>query len=55
MEMDQVPRIGALVDPAVRAPMEAAIEAEITEAFAFAESSPFPAPAELYTAVYDEA
>ncbi len=55
MEMDQVPRIGALVDAAVRAPMEAAIEAEITEAFAFAESSPFPAPAELYTAVYDEA
>ena len=43
---------GLTFDPSC---MEAAIEAEITEAFAFAESSPFPAPAELYTAVYDEA
>ena len=55
MQDDQVPRIGALLDPAVRQPIEAAIEAEIREAFAFAEASPFPAQSELYTAVYDEA
>ena len=55
MQDDQVPRIGALLPAATRQSIEAAAEAEIREAFAFAESSPFPPAAELFTAVYDQA
>jgi TPP-dependent pyruvate/acetoin dehydrogenase alpha subunit len=49
---DQVPRIGALVEPAQRKQIEADVEAEIQEAFAFAEQSPFPDYTELFTDVY---
>lgn len=52
IENDQVPRLGAMIDPAVKAAIDAAIEEEITEAFAFAENSPPPEAKELYTHVY---
>lgn len=52
---DQVPKIGALVDPAKRKEIEAGVEADVREAFAFAERSPFPERPELYTDVYSEA
>jgi TPP-dependent pyruvate/acetoin dehydrogenase alpha subunit len=55
VENDQVPRLAALVGPARRAEIEAEVGAEIAAAFAFAESSPFPAPGELYTDVFREA
>ncbi len=55
MESDQVPRLAAMVEGRRRAAIEAAVEREIAEAFSFAESSPFPAPAELYTDVFKEA
>lgn len=54
-ENDQVKRLGELLDPAVRRTTEEAVEAEIGEAFAFAEESPFPADDELYSDVYKEA
>lgn len=52
MENDQVPRLGAMIDSGVKAAIDAEIEEEIVEAFAFAENSPPPAPEELYTNVY---
>ena len=55
MENDQVPKIGALVDSAKRKEIEAGVEQEIQEAFAFAEASPFPDYTELFTNVYKEA
>ena len=55
MENDQVARLAALVEPSQRGAIEAEVEAEIAAAFAFAESSPFPAPHELYTDVFKEA
>lgn len=51
---DQVPRIAAMVDPARRKQIEQQVEAEIADAFAFAETSPFPEPAELFTDVFKE-
>ena len=44
---------GASLD--VRQRIEAEVEAEIREAFAFAEESPFPSDEELYTDVWKEA
>ena len=52
---DQVGKIGALVEPARRKQIEDEVEAEIREAFAFAEQSPFPELPELYTDVFKEA
>lgn len=52
VENDQVERIGRLLKPAVRANIEAAVEAEVLEAFAFAEASPVPNESELYTDVF---
>lgn len=52
---DQVVRIGSLLQPGVRVGIEESVEAEIQEAFVFAEQSPFPAPGELYTDVFTEA
>jgi TPP-dependent pyruvate/acetoin dehydrogenase alpha subunit len=49
---DQIARLGAMIDPDSRARIDGAIEREIAEAFAFAEDSPFPEPAELYTHVF---
>jgi len=54
MENDQVRRLAALVDPAERKRIEADVETEIQDAFAFAESSPFPLESELYTDVFKE-
>lgn len=49
---DQLLRVGALLDAALREGIEAEVEAEVAEAFRFAEESPFPEPAELYTDVF---
>lgn len=54
-ETDQVNRIGNLLEPIVRRKIESEVEAEIREAFAFAEESPFPADEELYTDLFREA
>ncbi|MCB0064839.1 MAG: thiamine pyrophosphate-dependent dehydrogenase E1 component subunit alpha [Caldilineaceae bacterium] len=53
-ENDEVKRLGALVAPAQRAQIEAAVEAEIAEAIAFAEASPFPGAEELYTDLFKD-
>lgn len=52
LENDQVPRIGALLDPLEKVRIEAEVEREIAAAVDFAETSPFPAVKELYTDVY---
>jgi TPP-dependent pyruvate/acetoin dehydrogenase alpha subunit len=49
---DQVKRIAELLDPCQREHVEQEVEAEIQAAIAFAEASPFPDGAELYTDVY---
>ena len=49
---DQVKRIAELLDPCQREHIEQEVEAEIQAAIAFAEASPFPDGAELYTDVY---
>jgi TPP-dependent pyruvate/acetoin dehydrogenase alpha subunit len=51
-ERDEVARVGARLAGDVRAAIEADVEAEIREAFEFAEESPEPEPAELYTDVF---
>jgi TPP-dependent pyruvate/acetoin dehydrogenase alpha subunit len=53
-ERDQVKLIGGMLEPGVRMDIEAEVEAEIQEAFAFAEESPFPSDEELFSQVYDE-
>jgi len=55
MTHDQVKCLAALVEPAERQRIEAEVEAEIQAAFDFAEASPFPPAAELYTDVFKEA
>ena len=52
MEMDQVPRLAALLPEAERAAIEAEAEAAIDATVAFAEQSPFPEPEELYRHVF---
>jgi TPP-dependent pyruvate/acetoin dehydrogenase alpha subunit len=44
-----------MVKPARRQKIEDEVEAEIHEAFTFAEESPFPLPEELLTDVYQGA
>lgn len=51
---DAIRAIGEQVPPLERAMIEVAVEREVAEAFAFAESSPFPAVAELMTDIYTE-
>jgi TPP-dependent pyruvate/acetoin dehydrogenase alpha subunit len=51
---DQVARMAAAVEPEVRKRIETEVEAEIADAFAFAESSPFPAPEALHAQVFKE-
>ncbi len=51
---DQVARLATSIDPALRKSIEAAVEAEIADAFAFAERSPFPGPGALHTQVFRE-
>lgn len=49
---DQVRRLALMVDEQQRRRIEAEVEAEIEEAFAFAEKSPFPESGELFTDVF---
>ena len=51
---DALPRMAERVDPRERARLEAEVEEEIAEAFAFAESSPFPCAAALTSDVFKE-
>jgi TPP-dependent pyruvate/acetoin dehydrogenase alpha subunit len=51
---DQVARLAEMVEPTQRWAIEQAVEAEIREAFAFAEASPFPEEGELFTDVFKE-
>lgn len=49
VENDQVERVGALLSTERRKEIEREVEAAIADAFLFAEQSPFPDVAELYT------
>lgn len=49
---DQAARLGAMLLPSQREAIEREVEAEIRDAFAFAEASAFPEPGELYTDVF---
>ncbi len=51
---DEVARVGARLGARVRAEIEAAVDAEIRDAFEFAELSPVPDAADLYTDVFGE-
>ncbi len=53
-ENDQLRRLKRWVDPEERVRIETAVEEEIAAALAFAESSPFPDPAELHEDVFKE-
>ena len=55
MRTDQVARLAATLLPAQRGAIEREVEAEIHDAFTFAEASPSPDAAELYTEVVGEA
>jgi TPP-dependent pyruvate/acetoin dehydrogenase alpha subunit len=49
---DEVARIGGMMDDPARAEIERAVDAEIADAFAFAEASPFPGGEELAAHVF---
>jgi TPP-dependent pyruvate/acetoin dehydrogenase alpha subunit len=51
---DQVKRLAEMLSPEIRQRIELEVEAEVVEAFAFAEDSPFPDVLELYTDVFKE-
>lgn len=51
---DQVARLATTIDQVARKRIESEVEAEIADAFAFAEGSPFPDPAALHTQVFRE-
>lgn len=53
-ENDQVRRLGSLLNPNVRGEIQTEVEAEIREAFEFAERNPFPGEEELYTDVFKD-
>jgi TPP-dependent pyruvate/acetoin dehydrogenase alpha subunit len=55
LQNDQVARLAGMLKPAQRRKIEQEVDAEINEAFAFAEESPFPEPHELLTDVYQGA
>lgn len=52
MRSDEVARIGKMLDASARQNIERAVEAEIADAFAFAEASPFPGAEELAAHVF---
>jgi TPP-dependent pyruvate/acetoin dehydrogenase alpha subunit len=54
IDADPVSRLASELSPAERADIEAEVEEEIAAAFAFAEASPFPAPGELMTDIFQE-
>jgi TPP-dependent pyruvate/acetoin dehydrogenase alpha subunit len=51
---DPVRGLAEMLEPAVRADIEEEVEAEVAEAFAFSEASPFPAAADLCCDVFKE-
>jgi len=51
-DRDPLRKVGALIPAPEVIGIDAAVEAEISEAFAFAEESPFPEPEQLYTDVF---
>lgn len=53
-ERDQIARLARLLPEADRKRVNAEVEREITEAFAFAEASPFPGGGELLTYVFHD-
>lgn len=53
IKTDPIKQLGDRLDPQRRREIETAVEAEIQDAFAFAERSPFPQGAELYTDVFE--
>ena len=53
IKTDPIKQLGDRLDPQRRREIEAAVETEIRDAFAFAERSPFPQAAELYTDVFE--
>ena len=52
IDNDQLGRLASSLDPEVREGIEREVEAEILEAFEFAEASPFPEDEEIYTDVF---
>lgn len=54
-EKDPLKILGASLEPARRGQIEVDVEAEIYEAFTFAEESPFPNDGDLYSDVFTEA
>ena len=54
MERDQVTTTGALLADDIRGAIESSVDAEIAEAFLFAEASGFPAAEELMRNTYAE-
>jgi TPP-dependent pyruvate/acetoin dehydrogenase alpha subunit len=54
IQSDQVLRLAAMIDAGKAARIREEVEAEVAAAFAFAEASPVPDAAELYTDVFQE-
>lgn len=54
IDTDQVRIIGDLLDCESRCALEAEVEAEIRDAFQFAEESPWPDPSQLTTDIFEE-
>ena len=52
IEKDPLRRLAGLLDSSARRKIEAEVETQISEAFEFAESSPFPSDEELYTDMF---
>ncbi|MDB5405688.1 MAG: acetoin dehydrogenase [Rhodospirillales bacterium] len=52
VERDEIVRIGAMLDPDRRASIDASVDDEIEDAFAFAEAREFPRDEELYQHVF---
>lgn len=52
IENDEVARVGRLISSQNKAKIDKKVEAEIEAAISFAEKSPYPAPAELWTDVF---
>ncbi len=54
LDNDAVPRLADMISREDKARVEREVELEITDAFAFAEASPYPQPAELTRDIYKE-
>ena len=52
IERDELVRVGGMLETAIRSCIEQEVEQEVAEAIAFAEVSPFPDAAELYTDIF---